>query len=252
MKKQSAGILLYRTRDGVLEVFLVHPGGPYFESKDNGVWSIPKGEFKENEGSKMAALREFEEETGFKVENKLELLGVYEQSSQKIIHVWYAEDDCDASQVVSNTFKLEWPPKSGKMCEFPEIDKASWFNVGTAMEKINKGQKALLKELSLKLGHPLDGTRKVSVCESCGAECCRKSFSFGVSVLKKEAWYLDKLKPGCVNENMVMPFNDEDHCPFLDKNNWCTIYSKRPDHCRRYECGRLENEKMRRMRSAVL
>jgi predicted NUDIX family NTP pyrophosphohydrolase len=148
MPKKSAGILLYRLRDGEMQVFLVHPGGPFWVRKDIGAWSIPKGEFDEDEEPLAAALREFEEETGFGVSGTFIPLSPVKLKSGKIILAWAAEGDCDPSAVRSNTFTVEWPPKSGRQREFPEVDRAEWFTVDEARKKINPGQKTLLEELS--------------------------------------------------------------------------------------------------------
>ena len=124
MAKNSAGLLLYRFRDGNLEVFLVHPGGPFWAKKDLGVWSIPKGEIDEGEEPLGAARREFEEETGFSPEGTFRELTPVRQRSGKIVHAWAVEGDCDPTALRSNTFTLEWPPRSGRMQEIPEVDRA--------------------------------------------------------------------------------------------------------------------------------
>ncbi len=136
MPKQSAGILLYRFSSNTLELFLVHPGGPFYSKKDLGSWSIPKGEFEKDEESFEAAKREFKEETGFSFsdEKKLELTPI-KQKSGKRVYAWAVEGDIDPLQIKSNFFTLEWPPKSGKNQEFPEIDRAEWFSVQVAKEK---------------------------------------------------------------------------------------------------------------------
>jgi len=146
MPKQSAGILAYRIKAKALQVFLVHPGGPFFAKKDAGAWSIPKGEFDEEEPL-AAARREFEEETGTVISgNFIELSPVRLKSGKKIF-AFAIECDIDHTKVISNSFELEWPPRSGKMKEFPEIDKAGWFSIEEAEEKINAGQAPLLREL---------------------------------------------------------------------------------------------------------
>ena len=146
--KKSAGILLYHIKKSVLEFFLVHYGGPFWVKKDEGSWSIPKGEFNDDEKPFDAALREFKEETGteLKAINPIELLPV-KQKSGKIIYAWAIEDDIDASILVSNEFEMEWPPKSGKMKSFPEIDRGEWFGVEEAKKKINPAQVTFLNEL---------------------------------------------------------------------------------------------------------
>lgn len=147
MAKKSAGLLLYRTCNGLLEVLLVHPGGPFWARKDNGAWTIPKGEIGEDEEPLAAARREFTEETGVTVDGELTPLTPLKQPSGKVIHAWAVEGDCDAGKVVSNTFSMEYPPKSGKMQEFPEIDRAGWFDLPMARVKLIRGQLPFLDEL---------------------------------------------------------------------------------------------------------
>ena len=146
MPKQSAGLLLYRRRR-TLEVFLVHPGGPFWAKKDMHAWSIPKGEFGAGEDPLQAARREFVEETGLNPEGTPTALPPLKQPGGKIVHAWAIEGDCDPAAIASNSFSLEWPPRSGRMQEFPEIDRAAWFPLAVAREKIHKGQAALLDEL---------------------------------------------------------------------------------------------------------
>ncbi len=153
MSKKSAGIVMYRFKNKILEVFLVHPGGPFWSNKDKHVWSIPKGEFDEGENILEAAKREFQEETGFEVDGNFTQLQPVKQPSRKIIYAWTVESDCDASAIKSNTFPMEWPPKSGKQQEFPEVDKADWFTIGVAKEKIFKGQVGFLEQLCNLLGY---------------------------------------------------------------------------------------------------
>jgi predicted NUDIX family NTP pyrophosphohydrolase len=148
MPKKSAGLLMYRRRRGVLEVFLVHPGGPFWEKKDAGSWSIPKGEYMPGEDPLEVAKREFEEETSFKASGEFIPLTSRRQPSGKIISAWAFEGDCDASAIKSNTFLTEWPPRSGRQQEFPEVDRAGWFSVPVAKEKIIKGQSGFLEELT--------------------------------------------------------------------------------------------------------
>ena len=150
--RRSAGILLYRRSGGALEVLLVHPGGPFWARRDEGVWSIPKGEYEEGEEPRAAALREFEEELGRPVpvggrdpaepepEPDLIELGSLKQPGGKVVTAWAAEGDLDADRVVSNTFELEWPPRSGKLQQFPEVDRAGWFPLPEARAKILRGQ----------------------------------------------------------------------------------------------------------------
>jgi len=148
MPKQSAGLLMYRRRRGILEVLLVHPGGPFWSKKDAGAWSIPKGEYTAGEDALEVAKREFQEETGFEVSGEFLPLTPRKQPSGKIITAWAFEGDCDASTVKSNTFLMEWPPRSGRQQEFPEVDRADWFVIPAAKEKIIKGQSGFLDELS--------------------------------------------------------------------------------------------------------
>jgi predicted NUDIX family NTP pyrophosphohydrolase len=145
-KKKSAGLLLYRRCDD-LQVFLVHPGGPFWAKKDLGAWSLPKGEFVEGEEPLQAAKREFTEETGLIIDGEFRPLEPVKQSGGKLVHAWAIEADCDVSQVRSNSFSLEWPPKSGRMQQFPEVDRAEWFNLPEARKRIVKGQAALLDQL---------------------------------------------------------------------------------------------------------
>lgn len=153
MAKQSAGILLYRIKDNSLQVFLVHPGGPFWKNKDAGAWSVPKGEFSDDEDSLVVARREFQEETGTAIDGHFIKLLPVKQKSGKTIHAWAIEGDMDETGVISNTFQLEWPPKSGKMMAVPEIDKAAWFDVEAAKEKINEAQMGLINELVVILKH---------------------------------------------------------------------------------------------------
>ncbi|MCD6193319.1 MAG: NUDIX domain-containing protein [Candidatus Aminicenantes bacterium] len=151
MKKKSAGILLYRLKNKFFEVFLVHPGGPFWTKKDFGAWSIPKGEFTEDENPLDAAKREFQEELGINFTGELIPLTPIKQKSGKIVYAWASEGDIDPNQIKSNTFEIEWPPKSGKKQEFPEIDKGEWFNISDAKRKIIPSQLALIDELISKL-----------------------------------------------------------------------------------------------------
>jgi predicted NUDIX family NTP pyrophosphohydrolase len=149
--KRSAGILMHRQRDGALEVLLVHPGGPLWARKDAGVWTIPKGEF-EHEDALAAARREFEEETGTAVDGNFVTLSPCTQKSGKIVYAFAVEGDFDVRTVKSNTFEMEWPPRSGRRGTFPEIDRAEWFSLEQAAEKINPAQRGFLLELVQKLG----------------------------------------------------------------------------------------------------
>jgi predicted NUDIX family NTP pyrophosphohydrolase len=147
MTVHSGGILLFRRLAGNLQVMLVHPGGPYWENKDEGVWSIPKGLFEENEGPLEAARREFAEETGFDAEGKFIKLGELVQPSKKIVHAWALEGDLDTTRIRSNTFTLEWPPNTGRLEDYPEIDKGQWFDIAEARTKITKGQLGFINRL---------------------------------------------------------------------------------------------------------
>jgi predicted NUDIX family NTP pyrophosphohydrolase len=147
MPKQSAGLLVYRTRVTQLEVFLVHPGGPFWAKKDDGAWSIPKGELTPGEDPLDAARREFTEETGSVVSGPFAHLGSVRQAGGKVIHAFIAEAELDAEKIVSSTFRMEWPPRSGRFAEFPEVDRAAWFPLDRAAEKINPAQVELLTRL---------------------------------------------------------------------------------------------------------
>ena len=143
----SGGILLFRFNNNETEVLLVHPGGPFWTKKDEGAWSIPKGVFEEHESPLDAAKREFKEETGFEADGEFIELGNLTQSSKKIVHAWALEKDLDETKVVSNKFSLEWPRRSGIMKEFPEIDRAGWFDIDLAKKKIQKGQAGFIDRL---------------------------------------------------------------------------------------------------------
>ncbi len=139
---------MYRRRQGIVEILLAHMGGPFWAKKDLGAWSIPKGEFEPGEEVPLdAAKREFEEETGLAVTGEFIPLTPIKLSGGKIIHAWAVEGDCDASSIKSNTFMLEWPPRSGKQQAFPEIDRAEWFSLDEAKEKVTKGQRGLIEAL---------------------------------------------------------------------------------------------------------
>lgn len=158
MPKTSAGILMYRKRNNELEVFLIHPGGPFFTKKDEGAWSIPKGEIDEREDELSAAKREFEEETGCRPEGLFVPLSPVKQKSGKIVLSWAVEGECEADSITSNTFSLEWPPKSGRVQEFPEADRAAWFTIREARQKINPAQAPLLDELISKTSGTRNGS----------------------------------------------------------------------------------------------
>jgi predicted NUDIX family NTP pyrophosphohydrolase len=153
MKKTSAGLLMFRRRRGEAEFFLVHPGGPFWKKKDLGAWSIPKGEYTEDEESLEAAKREFEEETGIVPRGDFIALGEIKQPSGKLVTAWAFEGDCSPHEMRSNTFSMEWPPKSGTMQEFPEVDRANWFSLAEARRKILKGQAQFL-DRAMKLVRP--------------------------------------------------------------------------------------------------
>ena len=146
MAARSAGLLMFRRRGGELEVLLAHPGGPFFARKDAGVWTIPKGEIGD-EDALAAAQREFTEETGLTAAGPFLSLGEIRQKSGKRVAAWAFEGDCDPAAIRSNTFTIEWPPRSGQMREFPEVDRAAWLSLATAQEKINPAQTALLDAL---------------------------------------------------------------------------------------------------------
>jgi predicted NUDIX family NTP pyrophosphohydrolase len=145
--KLSAGLLMYRVRDGRVQVLLGHPGGPFFRNKDQGAWSIPKGEIEPDEDPLAAAAREFEEETGLVPEGPFLALNSIRQKGGKTIRAWAFAGDCDPAAIASNTFTMEWPPRSGRQAEFPEIDRAEFFELDAAREKLNPAQAALIDEL---------------------------------------------------------------------------------------------------------
>lgn len=147
MHKRSAGLLLYRFRDDTLQIFLVHPGGPFWAKKDIGAWGIPKGEAGVDEDLLAVAKREFEEETGCVPRGTFRALMPIQQLGGKFVHAWAVKGDCNAGAIRSNPFSMEWPPRSGRVQEFPEVDRASWFDLTTARRKINKGQVGLLDQL---------------------------------------------------------------------------------------------------------
>jgi predicted NUDIX family NTP pyrophosphohydrolase len=152
MPQISAGLLMYRRVDGNLQVLLVHPGGPFWRNKDDGAWTLPKGEAGAGEDLLAAARREFTEETGFGPDGPFVPLEPVKQKAGKVVHAWAVEGDCDPSAVRSNTFTIEWPPRSGKQVAFPEVDRADFFDLETARKKINPAQVALLDRLAAVLG----------------------------------------------------------------------------------------------------
>ena len=144
---RSAGLLMYRRREGRLEVLLAHPGGPYWAKKDEGAWTIPKGLVEPGEDTLAAARREFREETGFEAEGDMEPLEPLRQRSGKVVHAWAVEGDCDASRVRSNEYQVEWPPRSGVVKTYPEVDRAAWFGLEEARVRILRGQRPFLDQL---------------------------------------------------------------------------------------------------------
>lgn len=146
--KESAGILLFRRINGYTEFFLVHPGGPFFAKRNEGWWTISKGEIKDGEAPLACAIREFKEETGFEIDGNFIPLKPITQKAGKVVHCWALEFDVEAGKIVSNTFKVEWPPHSGNTKSFPEIDKARWFEMDEAKLLINERQADFLTELA--------------------------------------------------------------------------------------------------------
>ena len=147
MVKKSAGLLVYRNRDGIIEVFLVHPGGPFWHNKDDGSWSIPKGEFRDDEDPFVVAKREFQEETGFCIEGEFQALQPVRQPGGKLVYAWMIQGNIDASAIRSNSFSMPWPPGSGSIQTFPEVDRGGWFDLSAARRKIGRGQMELLEQL---------------------------------------------------------------------------------------------------------
>ncbi len=150
MPKRSAGLLVHRTVDGETEVLLVHPGGPYWAKKDDGSWSLPKGEYEPDEDPLEVAIREFREELGVDATPSAApmFLGEVRQPGGKIVSAWALPGDLDVTVVRSNTFSMEWPPRSGRTAEFPEVDRAGWFDLETARRKLLRGQLGLLDRFS--------------------------------------------------------------------------------------------------------
>ena len=151
MPERSAGLLLFRRRDTGVEIFLVHPGGPFWARKDDGAWSIPKGLYTDDEDPLAAAQREFAEEVGMDIAGEFVALGEFKLPSGKRLSVWAVEGDLDAGAISSNSFEMEWPPKSGKRAAFPEVDRAQWFAPDTARVKLTKGQLPMLETFLEKL-----------------------------------------------------------------------------------------------------
>ncbi|HSY05273.1 MAG TPA: NUDIX domain-containing protein [Steroidobacteraceae bacterium] len=148
MPATSAGLLLYRRADPQVQVFLIHPGGPYWTNKDDGAWSVPKGFVDAHEDELACARREFTEETGFDAGGRGQErdLGIFPQPSGKRLHVWAIEGDCDPAKLTSNLFEMEWPPKSGRSAQFPEADRGAWFDPERALAKITRGQRPVLEK----------------------------------------------------------------------------------------------------------
>lgn len=152
MPDKSAGLLLFRRRDARTEIFLVHPGGPFWARKDDGAWSIPKGLYDETEDPLVAARREFAEEVGTRVEGEFIPLGEFKLSSSKRLIAWAVAGDVDAGSVSSNMFEMEWPPRSGRTAQFPEVDRAGWFTPQDARVKLTKGQLPILEAFLDRVG----------------------------------------------------------------------------------------------------
>lgn len=160
MSKRSAGLLMFRRREGALEVFLVHPGGPFWAKKDLGAWTIPKGEYDSDEPPLAAARREFEEETGFKADGHFIDLGEVRQNSGKIVSAWAVEGDCDAAKLVSNFCQVEWPPRSRRMIDIPEVDRGAWFSLDEARERMFTAQRPYLDKLARAIAKEQKAERK--------------------------------------------------------------------------------------------
>ena len=153
MAKRSAGLLMFRRKAREIEVFLVHPGGPFWAGKDAGAWTIPKGEYAEDEEPLIAARREFREETGFEADGEFIELGTIRQASGKLVRAWAFEGDCDPAKLASNSCSIEWPPRSGKMMEIPEVDRGAWYSISDAKRAMLKSQQPLLDLFLHKLTH---------------------------------------------------------------------------------------------------
>jgi predicted NUDIX family NTP pyrophosphohydrolase len=156
MAKKSAGVLLFREGAAGPEVLLAHPGGPFWKKKDEGAWSIPKGEYEDGDDPMGAAKREFEEEMGAAVDGKFVTLGSIKQAGGKVVSAWAVRGDFEVARLRSNTFSMEWPPRSGKQQVFPEVDRAEWFGLETARGKILKGQAEFLDRLATELSSSTD------------------------------------------------------------------------------------------------
>ena len=147
MPRTSAGLALFRRAPDGIEMLLVHPGGPVWKNRDDGAWSFPKGEFSEGEDPLTVARRELAEETGCAADGEFMPLGTVKQAGGKVVHLWAVEGDCDASAIRSNTFTMEWPPRSGRRQSFPEVDRAGWFGAGDARRKLLESQRAFVDRL---------------------------------------------------------------------------------------------------------
>ena len=213
--KRSAGLILHRRNaDGVVEVLLVHPGGPFWAGKDVHAWSIPKGEYAEGDDAETVALREFTEELGSPPpEGSRLFLGEFGPPSRKRISAWVIEADFDATHVVSNTFELEWPPGSGQVREYPEVDKAAWWTIDSARTKLHKGQLPLLDALVEVLDEPGDTTRAVS------AQQARLLIRVG-----EHTGPTAHLAPGCVQANLVV-------LPRTVASDFVTFAARNPEPC---------------------
>ena len=154
MAKKSAGIIVYRLQSGLLEVFVGHLGGPYWEKKNYRAWCFPKGEFEDDEEPFDAAIREFKEETGQTIEGEFIELTPHKNSSGKVVYAWAVEGKIDEGAIQSNLFELEWPPKSGNIQKFPEIDRGAWFDIKEAKKRVHKGLIPIFEELEKKIGKP--------------------------------------------------------------------------------------------------
>jgi predicted NUDIX family NTP pyrophosphohydrolase len=148
VQKRSAGILVYRRREGALEVFLVHPGGPFWVKKDLGAWTVPKGECLEGEEPLAAAIREFKEETGFFIHGEFVELGTVTQTSGKVVSAWACAGELDPEKLISNSCEVEWPPRSGRRITIPEVDRGAWFSLDEAKRRIFQAQQAFLERLA--------------------------------------------------------------------------------------------------------
>ena len=155
MARRSAGLIMHRKRDGCVEVFLVHPGGPFWAKRDKGAWSIPKGEYQEGDDPLEAAQREFREETGCIAQGPFRSLGVVKQSGGKLVVAWAFEGDCDPSELKSNLFQLEWPPRSKQVIDVPEVDRAAWFSLDDAAQYILPSQLPLLRKFREAAARPV-------------------------------------------------------------------------------------------------